>query len=144
MAFRLIQLLALLIATLVLGMAGAYLFDVPNEIGVAQDRYFLVQEIYRGWALLGMLWISAIVANLLLVIMSRGQGALFWFAVFAFLCNAGSLAIFCIWTHPESIAAKGWNVAPGTLALNPGMSPKPPAKPIAVRKGVKVEAGWVL
>jgi hypothetical protein len=28
--------------------SGAHLFALPNKIGLAQDQYFVVQNIYRG------------------------------------------------------------------------------------------------
>jgi hypothetical protein len=39
------------LTALALVPAGAHLFELPNKIGLSQDRYFIVQSIYRGWAL---------------------------------------------------------------------------------------------
>jgi hypothetical protein len=33
---------------------GAHLFELPNKIGLSEEHYFLVQSIYRGWALFGI------------------------------------------------------------------------------------------
>ncbi|TMJ67612.1 MAG: DUF1772 domain-containing protein, partial [Alphaproteobacteria bacterium] len=43
---------------------GAHLFELPNKIGLSEQHYFVVQSIYRGWALFGVVIFAAIAANL--------------------------------------------------------------------------------
>jgi hypothetical protein len=43
--------------------SGAHLFALPNKIGLAQDQYFVVQNIYRGWALFGIVLFGALIAK---------------------------------------------------------------------------------
>jgi len=90
MALKVMQFVALVLTALAL----VPVFELPNKIGLSQDRYFIVQSIYRGWALLGLVSLSAVASTLVLAIMLRGQGAAFWLATLAFLCMAGCLAIF--------------------------------------------------
>jgi hypothetical protein len=52
---------------------GADLFALPNKIGLAQTDYFIVQGIYRGWALFALVIIPALLVNLLLAYMLRAQ-----------------------------------------------------------------------
>jgi len=95
MALKVTQFVALVLTALALVPAGAHLFELPNKIGLSQDRYFIVQSIYRGWALFfGLVFLSAVASTLVLAIMLRGQGAAFWLSTLAFLCMASSLAIF--------------------------------------------------
>jgi hypothetical protein len=54
---------------------GAHLFALPNKIGLAQDQYFVVQNIYRGWALIGIVLFGTLIANLVLAILLRGRGS---------------------------------------------------------------------
>jgi hypothetical protein len=112
MALKAMQFVALMLTALALVPAGAHLFELPNKIGLSQDRYFIVQQIYRGWALFGFVLLPAIASNLVLAIMLRGQGAAFRLATMAFLCMAGSLAIFFMWTYPANKATNNWTVAP--------------------------------
>jgi hypothetical protein len=112
MALKVMQFVALVLTALALVPAGAHLFELPNKIGLSQDRYFIVQSIYRGWALLGLVSVSAVASTLVLAIMLRGQGAAFWLAALAFLSMAGSLAIFFMWTYPANKATNNWAVVP--------------------------------
>ena len=69
-----VQFLALVLTALALVPSGAHLFALPNKIDLAQDQYFVVQNIYRGWALFGIVLCGALIANLVLAILLRGQG----------------------------------------------------------------------
>ena len=82
--------------------AGAHLFELPNKIDLAQDQYFTVQAIYRGWALFGVVLFPAVLVSLLLAIMLRDQRAPFLLALGAFLCIAATVAIFFVWTFPAT------------------------------------------
>jgi hypothetical protein len=104
--------LALVLTALALAPGGAHLFALPNKIGLEQQPYFIVQGIYRGWALLGIVLFGALIANLVLAILLRGRGASFWFALAGFVLVAGTLAIFFTWTFPANQATNNWTVAP--------------------------------
>jgi hypothetical protein len=69
MALKAMQFVALMLTALALVPAGAHLFELPNKIGLSQDRYFIVQQIYRGWALFGFVLLPATASNLVLAIM---------------------------------------------------------------------------
>ena len=112
MALRVVQFLAVVLTALALIPSGAHLFALPNKIGLAQEQYFIVQNIYRGWALLGAVLLGALVANLLLAIMLRGRSTPFVFALVAFLCIAATLAVFFIWTYPANQATTNWTTIP--------------------------------
>ena len=71
------QFLALVLSALALVPAGAHLFALPNKIGLAQTDYFIVQNIYRGWALFGIVLFGALAATLVLAILVRRQRAPF-------------------------------------------------------------------
>jgi hypothetical protein len=107
-----VQFLALVLTALALVPSGAHLFALPNKIGLAQDQYFVVQNIYRGWALFGIVLFGALIANLVLAILLRSRGRPFGFALIAFFCIALSLAIFFIWTYPANQATDNWVTIP--------------------------------
>ena len=112
MRLRLVQLLALMFAALALVPSGAHLFTLLNKIEVAHDQYFVVQNIYRGWALFGIVLFGALITNLALAFLLRGHGAPFVFALVAFCCIALSLVVFFIWTYPANQATDNWTVIP--------------------------------
>ena len=104
--------LAIVLTALAFVPAGAHLFELPNKIDLAQDDYFVVQGIYRGWALLGIFLFGALAANLVLAIIARRQRPPFWLALLAFLLVAATLVIFFTWTYPANQATSNWTVVP--------------------------------
>ena len=112
MALKAVQLLALVLTALALVPAGAHLFTLLNKIDLAQEQYFIVQNIYRGWALFGIVWIGALLANFALAMMLRGRGRPFILALIAGLCVVVMFAIFFIWTYPANQATDNWTTIP--------------------------------
>ena len=112
MWLRLTQFLAIVLTALALVPAGAHLAELPNKIGLDQEAYFIVQSIYRGWALFGIALFGALGANLALAILVRRQRAPFRLALMAYLLVAATLAIFFIWTYPANQATSNWTVVP--------------------------------
>ena len=112
MALKTVQFLALVLTALALVPAGAHLFALANKINLAQEQYFIVQNIYRGWALFAVVWIGALLANFALAVMLRGRGRPFVLALIAGLCVAAMLAIFFTWTYPANQATDNWTTIP--------------------------------
>jgi len=112
MRLRVAQFLALVLIALALVPSGAHLFALPNKIDLARDQYFVVQNIYRGWALFGIVLFGALIANLAHALLLRGRGTPFVPALIAFYCIALSLVVFFIWTYPANQATDNWTVIP--------------------------------
>jgi uncharacterized membrane protein HdeD (DUF308 family) len=112
MALRVAQFLAIVFTALALVPPGAHLLELPNKIGLAREAYFIVQSIYRGWALFGIVLIATLIADLALAIIARRQRAPFWPALSGFLLMAGTLVVFFTWTYPANQATSDWTVAP--------------------------------
>ena len=64
MRAQITRFLAVMLTALALVPSGAHFFELPNKIDLSQEQYFLVQGVYRGWALFGFVLIGAIGANL--------------------------------------------------------------------------------
>jgi hypothetical protein len=112
MTIKIIQFLTIVISALALIPAGAHLAALPNKIAMPQADYFIVQGIYSGWAILGLLWPAALVIDILLAISVRSQIWPFWLAVTAALCFVLMLAIFVIWTLPANQVTQNWTTIP--------------------------------
>jgi hypothetical protein len=111
MTRKLASFLALLFTALALVPYGAHLFALPNKIGMTQDHYFVAQAAYRGWALFALVLFPAMLINIALAFVLRGQPG-FGAAVAACLCMAATLAIFFLWTYPANVATQNWTVVP--------------------------------
>jgi hypothetical protein len=112
MTLKILQFLALILAALALVPGGAHLFELPNKIALTQDQYFIVQGIYRGWALFGIVLFGALAAALALTIALPHYGAAYWLALAGVLCIAANLVIFFTFTYPANVATENWTVVP--------------------------------
>ncbi|PWB58797.1 MAG: DUF1772 domain-containing protein [Bradyrhizobiaceae bacterium] len=112
MSLKPVQFLAVTLTALALVPAGAHLFELPNKIGLAQEQYFIVQNIYRGWALFGFVLLPAIAVVLALTVMLRRHAVAFRYAGLALVCMLATLAIFFAWTYPANLATSNWTVVP--------------------------------
>jgi hypothetical protein len=109
---KIVQFLALALTALALVPSGAHLFAIPGKISLGAEQYFIVQNIYRGWNLFGIVLIGALIANLALALLLRGRGAPFALALFGFFCIALTLVVFFIWTFPANQATNNWTTIP--------------------------------
>ena len=51
---KIVRFFAVVFVALALVPGGAHLSELPNKITMPPDRYMVVQQIYRGWALFGV------------------------------------------------------------------------------------------
>lgn len=107
-----LRFMALLFAALALGPALAHLLELPNKIGLPRADYLTVQQIYRGWALLGIVVVGALLSTLGLAIATRARRREFVPAFIAFLCIAGTQVIFWTFTFPANRATANWTMLP--------------------------------
>jgi phosphoglycerol transferase MdoB-like AlkP superfamily enzyme len=109
---KVVQFLAVVLTALALIPGGAHLFELLNKIGLGAEQYFIVQNIYRGWSLFGVVLFGALIANFLLAWLTRGRGAAFILALSAFFCIALTLVVFFTWTYPANQATNNWTTIP--------------------------------
>jgi hypothetical protein len=77
MRLKAIYFASLLFAGLALAPAMAHLLELPNKIDLTGEDYLVVQRNYRGWALLGVVVVAALLSTLALTIMLRIRGGPF-------------------------------------------------------------------
>jgi len=109
---RTVQFIAIILTAIALVPGGAHLSALPNKITLPVDQYFVVQGIYRGWALFGIVLLAAIVAHVEHALLMRGRRPRFALAVVALVLMLASLAVFFIWTFPANQATSNWTVVP--------------------------------
>jgi hypothetical protein len=111
MMLRALEFLAIVFTAIILIPSGAHFFELPNKIHLVQDQYFIVQNIYRGWALFGAVIFPALVFTALLGFLSRDvMGSRL--AFFACLCIAVSLGVFFGFVYPGNVATENWTTIP--------------------------------
>jgi hypothetical protein len=108
---RALKFLAIVLTALALVPTGAHIFSLPNKIALNESNYFIVQNIYRGWALFGIVLFGAVFANLALAWTMRGQRA-FVFVAICLGCLVANLVIFFAFTFPANQATSNWTEVP--------------------------------
>jgi hypothetical protein len=111
-AIAVARFLALLFCALALTPSLGHLLELPNKIHLSRDDYMTVQQIYRGWAWLGIVVLGALLSTLVLTILERGRRLGFVMAFAAFLCIAATQAVFWTFTFPANQETANWTVAP--------------------------------
>ena len=113
MPLKVVQFTAVVLTALALVPGGAHAFALLNKINLGAEQYFIVQNIYRGWAFFGLVLLGALLANLVLALMLlRRGGAAFVLASLAFCCIVLTLAVFFAWTYPANQATGNWTTIP--------------------------------
>jgi hypothetical protein len=112
MPTKAVQFFALVFTALALIPGGAHLFSLANKIGMSQQDYLVAQRAYDSWSLMGLVLIPAMLLNLLLAWLLRGERPAFYLVALGALCMASTLAIFFAFTYPANVATQNWTMAP--------------------------------
>jgi hypothetical protein len=93
-----------------IAMAGgfAHLLELPRKIEMSREDYLIVQQIYRGWALLGIAVVAALLSSVLLAFTVRDKPAEFYLTVAAAVCIVISLIVFFAFTYPANRQTANW------------------------------------
>lgn len=115
MRIKAVQFFAIVFVALYLVPSGAHLIELPNKMQLGPADYMTVQQIYRGWALAGLVLLGALVSTLSLAVLSRSQRMPFRFASAGFLLMLAATVIFFIWVFPANQATENWTRVPDDL-----------------------------
>jgi hypothetical protein len=113
---KILQFFALMLGGVVLVPAGAHLFALPNKIHLAQMDYFIVQNIYRGWALFGIVLIGNVLVLAALAVMQRARTAPLVLVLISLVSQIAGLAIFFALVYPANVATNNWTEIPANWA----------------------------
>jgi Domain of unknown function (DUF1772) len=104
--------LAVVVTGLALIAPGAHLYELSNKLALSKSDYFVVQGIYRGWWLVGLLLPLAFLANLALAFISRQDAVGRMLALAAAGCILVNLIIFYFYTQPANAVTDNWTLQP--------------------------------
>jgi hypothetical protein len=107
-----LQFLAIVSTALYLVPGGAHLFELPNKMAMAPADYMVVQRIYAGWQLFGIVHAVAFLSTLAHTVLVRSERAAFAYSVVAVIGLAAALAVFAMLTYPINAASEFWTVTP--------------------------------
>jgi hypothetical protein len=111
-AYSVVFFVALLSTAIALGGALAHLLELPNKIDLPREQYFIVQQIYRGWALLGIVLLVQLLSIIGVIVLSKGQPRVRHAAVLALVALIVAQALFWIYTYPANVETDNWTTQP--------------------------------
>lgn len=112
MVLTVVRVLGLAGIALYLVPTGAHLFELPGKMAMSPEDYMVVQRIYTGWALFGVVVFPAILLTLLHAIMLRRDRGPLMLSLSALLCLVATQVIFWLFTYPMNVASRNWTVTP--------------------------------
>ena len=75
MTMPILQLVSIMLTAVAMSAGWAHLLELPAKMKLSRGDYLTVQKIYRGWALLGIVVVTALVSTAALAFLQRGKGA---------------------------------------------------------------------
>jgi hypothetical protein len=112
MALMLLRFLAVMFTAIDMAAGFTHLLELPNKMPLSRADYLVVQQIYRGWALLGVVVLGALVTSGIVALQVRARPAQFYLTLAATACIALSLLLFFIFTYPANQETQNWTILP--------------------------------
>ncbi|HZA97785.1 MAG TPA: hypothetical protein VE399_03345 [Gemmatimonadales bacterium] len=112
MSLTVFRFLAVMSTAVAMAAGFAHLLELPNKMSLVRQDYLTVQQIYRGWALLGVAVVSALVTTGVVALLVRARPSEFYLTVAATLCIALSLVVFFLFTYPANQQTRNWTILP--------------------------------
>jgi hypothetical protein len=114
MSINTLSFLSVLLTAIAIGSSFAHLLELPRKIHMPAEQYLMVQQLYRGWALLGLAVVGALVTTIAMAIQLHDRRPpMFQLASAAAACIGASLILFFVFTFPANRRTENWTKLPG-------------------------------
>jgi hypothetical protein len=100
--------IAILATLMALAPGLAHIFELPHKLALSREQYFVVQQIYAGWAMFGAVILLQFVALALLTWRSAREYYVFRPVLAALLLMLAAQAVFWLFTFPANAATADW------------------------------------
>ncbi len=108
---------ALLSTALALGAALAHALELPNKFALGRESYFTVQQIYRGWNLLGFLLVVELPSMIAATWTEKRRPEVVRLVLGAIACLLLAQVLFWTFTFPANKATANWTIQPDDWEL---------------------------
>jgi hypothetical protein len=112
MAAQIVRFFSLVFVGVALAPGLAHVLQMPQKMGLSGDDYLRVQQLYAGWAWLGILVFAALISTFALTILVRARLRQFALACIAFGSMLVTQVIFWIFTFPVNQQTHNWTTLP--------------------------------
>jgi Domain of unknown function (DUF1772) len=103
---------AVLCTAITMSAGFTHLLELPRKITLGREQYLMVQQLYRGWASLGIVVVGALISTIVVARLTQDRRSAFTWTVVAASCLALSLLIFFLFTYPANQQTQNWTVLP--------------------------------
>lgn len=107
-----LRVLTVLLTAVAFAAGFAHLIALPNKLPMSREDYFTAQQVYRGWALLGVPIFAALGLAVTLAVMERKDRCRFRLTATAATCMVLALVAFFAFTFPANQQTRNWTAAP--------------------------------
>src|SRR3954471_2361956 len=96
-----LQVLVLMLGAVTMALALAHALEYPGKMRLPKEQYVATQAIYYpGFTLAGIAEVCTVILLAVLVFLTRGNSAVFWLTLGAFIAFAGLHAVYWLLTQP--------------------------------------------
>lgn len=113
---RVFRFASVFLTALATAPALAHLLELRNKIHLPPGEYLIVQQIYRGWSLLGIVVIAAIVSTAGLAVAVRDRRRELTLVATALACLVVAHVVFWTFTYPVNRETDNWTRLPESWA----------------------------
>jgi hypothetical protein len=108
MWFRRLCTFSILFTAFALAPGLAHLFELLNKMKLEAREYYIVQQIYAGWAFLGSLGIFSLLGTLALTVTAYRRRKPHALPLAALICIVATMIIFWVFTYPVNVETDNW------------------------------------
>ena len=109
---RALAVLSILFAAITFSAGLAHVLEMPRKLRFSADQYLFVQQLYRGWAFVGIAMLLALVTSVWWTIRLRQAGQASGWVLLGALAIAAALVVFFAATFPVNRATSNWTTLP--------------------------------
>lgn len=102
------RIFAVILTGLALIAPAAHAYEFPNKIALPKAQYFMVQQIYSGWWMVGLLLPLAVLANICNAVALKVDKPAMVLSLAAASLIIVNLIIFMVFTQPANTATQNW------------------------------------
>jgi hypothetical protein len=112
MAAQIVRFFSLLFVGLALAPGLAHVLQLPHKMNLSGDDYLRAQQLYAGWAWLGLVVLGALISTFLLSVLVRDRLRQFALACIALGSVFVTQVIFWMFTFPVNQQTHNWTMLP--------------------------------
>src|SRR5262245_17078762 len=112
MTYNLLAFASVMLTALAMGAGLAHALELSSKLPLSAAEYLTVQQIYRGWSLLGIVVVGALLSSLALAISAHARGRSFYPPAIAVVCITLALVVFFTFTQPVNRITENWHRLP--------------------------------